>query len=337
MPRRPLLLSVLLGCLVAAAATAQDSVATGTPGESVIVWRLSDDGDWLAAVPSSDAPAAGPELLLAPLLPQPYALGAQATAGIAGAVAINLGSGNQVALGGERRVWLSAANPGAAPPWCDGLSPLMSMSGLPNDCLAPSAGSDPFPRLTRDQAILSMSTPALELGLTYGVSEGTPWEARGTPSALWMADDRALFDPGSRLLWIGTGPGQDLALTGTWRIAPNAALDVGAGVGQWSVYPTPGALPLEFDQAALRLGMSYGAFSGGIIGRVVRPAGGTAQGQFSGLDLAVSWRTPWEGELSFGARNLLSRGSDSLLPDPSAATLDEATARTPYVRYRQDL
>ena len=95
--------------------------------------------------------------------------------------------------------------------------------------------------------------------------------------------------------------------------------------------------PENVGHLALRqFGLRYGRFSGGITGRVVRPSTPNALGEFSGIDIGVAWRTPWQGEFALGARNVLSRGGETLLPDPDAS-LEEATARTPYVRYKQDL
>ncbi|MNC94720.1 hypothetical protein D3C83_116410 [compost metagenome] len=50
----------------------------------------------------------------------------------------------------------------------------------------------------------------------------------------------------------------------------------------------------------------------------------------------MSWRTPWRGELSFGARNLVTGGDEPLLPDPGVSARDDRRQRTPYIEYRQD-
>ena len=74
--------------------------------------------------------------------------------------------------------------------------------------------------------------------------------------------------------------------------------------------------------------------------RVVRAdgQGGDPAAAWTGFDLGVSWRTPWRGELSFGAENLISRGDINALPDvPPTTEADQSAARTPYVRYKQDL
>ena len=105
--------------------------------------------------------------------------------------------------------------------------------------------------------------------------------------------------------------------------------------GEYALRAT-GAPNFDVNQAAVQFGLRYGRWSGGITGRVVRPTTPNALGEFSGLDIGVSWRTPWQGEFAVGARNVISSGGDTLLPDPDAA-LEEATARAPYVRYKQDL
>ena len=110
-----------------------------------------------------------------------------------------------------------------------------------------------------------------------------------------------------------------------------------AGVGQTQV-PQLGLPTLDVDRASLGIGLSHGAFSGGLIGRVMRSVAlpGQSISPWAGLDLGVAWRTPWAGELSFGARNLLSTGDQPSLND-SQAEMELGTARTPYVQYKQDL
>ena len=57
-----------------------------------------------------------------------------------------------------------------------------------------------------------------------------------------------------------------------------------------------------------------------------------------GLDLGVSWRTPWQGELIFGAQNVLNKTPDtSQWPLPDLPAIEAPGGRIPYVRYKQDL
>ena len=75
-----------------------------------------------------------------------------------------------------------------------------------------------------------------------------------------------------------------------------------------------------------------GSLSGNITGRLnnpLQPLPGTLQ-RWTSIDLGVTWRTPWQGELSVGAQNLWST------PSPPGDEAD-AQARVPYVQYHQDL
>ena len=56
------------------------------------------------------------------------------------------------------------------------------------------------------------------------------------------------------------------------------------------------------------------------------------------MDLNVTWVTPWDGELSFGARNITdedpSISSDGSYDDTTVLTLYDVAGRTPYVSYK---
>ncbi len=47
----------------------------------------------------------------------------------------------------------------------------------------------------------------------------------------------------------------------------------------------------------------------------------------------VTWRTPWSGQLTIGAENVVTRGKNPFAPRNEST--DEGTV--PYVRYEQDL
>jgi hypothetical protein len=98
---------------------------------------------------------------------------------------------------------------------------------------------------------------------------------------------------------------------------------------------TAGADP-GFDQQALSLGLSRGHWSGGVTGRITRPrpALGSAT-EIESLDLELTWLTPWQGELRFGAENLLVRDAERQPAQPQVRP-SQVPARTPFVRYRQD-
>lgn len=94
--------------------------------------------------------------------------------------------------------------------------------------------------------------------------------------------------------------------------------------------------PMRWDSTTVTLGVGFRGVSGRLTGRLIElPAG---QGNVSGLDLGFSWRTPWQGELSFGAQNLLNQApKTSKWPLSELPALEAPGGRTPYVRYKQDL
>lgn len=98
------------------------------------------------------------------------------------------------------------------------------------------------------------------------------------------------------------------------------------------------ASPMEFPALADRwssksiaVGGGYGAFGASIVGHVVDTPG---QPQWEALGLGLTWRTPWSGQLTVGADNVITRGRNpfSISAD---STAQEGTV--PYVRYQQDL
>lgn len=288
--------------------------------EPSVVWRLSPDGDWLAAVRADAQATSDGALLLAPAQPQP-------SAQIVGLVPLE--PTRRVQAG----VSLSAeAGDAAAPTFCSGLAGVMGVVPPGSDCA--SFGDSPLPRFDRAQSgVLWSATPSFSAALNYGVSEQT---AGGDAAQFgnWSLD--SAIGAGSLFPIPGVaGTGRDVSLAGQWHVSPSASLVLSGSIGEYALR-APGLGPFDVNQAALQFGLRYGRFTGGITGRVVRPTAPNALGEFSGLDIGVTWRTPWQGEFAVGARNVISSGGDTLLPDPDAA-LEDATARTPYVRYKQDL
>ena len=82
---------------------------------------------------------------------------------------------------------------------------------------------------------------------------------------------------------------------------------------------------------SLSIGGGYGNFGASIVGHVVETPG---QPKWEGLGLGLTWRTPWSGQLTVGADNLVTRGRNPFAPNINGRT-DEGTV--PYIRYEQDL
>lgn len=131
----------------------------------------------------------------------------------------------------------------------------------------------------------------------------------------------------------------DIAARSQISILPDTRLDLGASRGRVHFLPSAGLLGSDdLDQTTISLGLEHGTVSGTIVGRTLQPAlpGGSLEPsqRWSGIDLGVSVRLPWQGELSFGAQNVWSSGRQPLL-NPQDVGPDQA--RVPYVQYHQEL
>ena len=130
-----------------------------------------------------------------------------------------------------------------------------------------------------------------------------------------------------------------LSALGHWRTEGLASIDFGASLSRYQL-SAPNAAPLtSLNQAAVTFGLRHGSFSGVVTGHVLGPGDSfsSTAGRWAGLDIGFSWRTPWQGELTFGTQNLFSSGSLPSLTDPSSHEVESNQARVPYVQYHQDL
>lgn len=161
------------------------------------------------------------------------------------------------------------------------------------------------------QALPDLSAPAPLLGAT--LVPGLP-DLTGARLVSQGIGVRGLFDLGSQR-WLSIAGSHNRS-----RLDPG--LLGGDVLRQW-------------DSSALSVGLGQGNLYGELTGHVSDVPGSDAF--WGGLDLGISWRMPWQAELTFGARNLISRGSNPWLVDDAGDPLDEAESRVPYVRYHQDL
>lgn len=140
-------------------------------------------------------------------------------------------------------------------------------------------------------------------------------------------------------LWFRNSTSTSLNARGQVNVAPNTNLDLGASVGRVRFLPGSGLTGDDsLDQTTLSLGIQHGAVRGAIVGHVLEPnLPGAALDQnqrWSGVDLGISVRLPWRGELNFGAQNVWTSGRAPLLFGHGAMP-DQG--RVPYVQYHQDL
>ena len=101
-------------------------------------------------------------------------------------------------------------------------------------------------------------------------------------------------------------------------LSPAAAQASGLDLDRWT-------------SKSLEVGGGFGNFGASIVGHVVDTPG---QPKWEGLGLGVTWRTPWSGELSVGADNVITRGKNPFAPEGANG---EEEGTVPYVRYEQDL
>jgi hypothetical protein len=225
----------------------------------------------------------------------------------------------------EQRNWLSNTACQAAQP------------GIGNSaCLGNAPRAD-----TRGGEIgAGFANGAVKLDLSVGQSRtsdiaGTVNKAANLPRVLPSGAGVSIAAP----LLFPDSTATDLSAHGQIRILPDTRLDLGASRGHVHFLPNTGLVGSDdLNQTTLSLGIEHGPVSGAIVGRVLEPAlPGAAldsSQRWSGIDLGVSVRLPWQGELSFGAQNVWSSGKQPLL-NPQDVSPDQA--RVPYVQYHQEL
>ncbi|WP_425599669.1 hypothetical protein [Pseudoxanthomonas winnipegensis] len=165
-------------------------------------------------------------------------------------------------------------------------------------------------------ATTSLSRPGGKVGLSLGSGHDT------LPA--WMTGN-------------GVSPGRfeqnDLAVFGQKNLGREGFVTIGGTVAHAKLVPASEltSVPDQWTSRSLSLGGGYGAFSGSIIGRVVDAPG--QPGKWEGLGVGVTWRTPWSGQLTVGAENIVTSGKNPFAPNSPIG--DDGTV--PYVRYEQDL
>lgn len=124
-----------------------------------------------------------------------------------------------------------------------------------------------------------------------------------------------------------------LTVYGQKNIGREATVSIGGSLARARLIPAgdvPG-LADRWSTKSLSIGAGVGNFDANIIGRVVDTP--NRAGRWEGLDVGLTWRTPWSGQLTVGAENVVTRGKNPFSTGP--ADKDEGTV--PYVRYEQDL
>ena len=180
-----------------------------------------------------------------------------------------------------------------------------------------------------------------EVGATYNAGRYSLGLSVGTDSVPGNASLPRLL-PGA-VPGVNGLPGFDgstqLNAHGRLALDAKSGIDLGASVGRVRLLPGNLMGINALDQKAVSFGVDSGPLSGSIVGRTMQPqagvpgAGYNPDRRWSSIDLGVTWRLPWQGQLSIGAQNLWSSGNS--VNTPAGPEPDQS--RTPYVQYHQDL
>lgn len=290
----------------------------GTGGQVIPLWA-SDDGRLLAVVGMTQRSGA-------PILPPSPAFGGISDLRIIDATDL-FSAGLRWRSGHGLRADMLVGVPSG------GATPTYSVLGCAaSDC---AVQSDAPERIVGTLGAGWTSSGERPFDLSFGLS----WLESG--QAGYRIDPLSgVGDTAFTLLAIDSGPyrlesSRMLSARAGWQLDAGV-LDLSAGLGRSNVEPlwfgVPGSA-IELDQASLGLGLASGSLRGSIVGHVISADAPVLLGvrRWAGIDLGLSWRTPWRGEVSFGAQNLWSAPIDA----PREA--EPANARMPYVQYRQDL
>lgn len=203
---------------------------------------------------------------------------------------------------------------------CDrhsGLAPAMAQ--LANNCvLAALEPGRPGAALSRrTTAGVSLVRGANRVGVTFGSGHDV------LPS--WVAPGQI---GGARYSQ------NDFSLFAERAISREGFVSVGGTVARARLVPVSDVPRLadQWNSRSISIGGGYGAFSANIVGRVVNVPG--ESDVWKGLGLGLTWRTPWNGQLTVGADHVITRGKN---PFSLKGGDQPEDGTVPYVRYQQDL
>jgi hypothetical protein len=142
--------------------------------------------------------------------------------------------------------------------------------------------------------------------------------------------------PSSSTLTLLNGAGSQTGLSLGTALQSNLGqfgLDLSLAKTPLSPFSTQAARTSVLNESQLSFSWLTGSLSTQLSSRLNQVNGKS----WGGLDLGLTWRTPWQGALSFGARNVVVSGKPPTYLDPERAIDAVETDRVPYIRYEQDL
>lgn len=193
-----------------------------------------------------------------------------------------------------------------------------ALGNLPNNCMLATLGDklgDDNHGARRASATAAFSRRGGKLGVTAGSGRDTlpGWLVPGSPRNQVDVNDLTVF--------------------AQKNLRSEGFVSIAGTVAKARLVPASEAAPDLADRwssKSVTVGGGYGAFGASVVGHVVDTPG---QPAFGGVGLGLTWRTPWSGQLTVGADNVVTRGKNPF----SARGSDDAEGTVPYVRYEQDL
>lgn len=182
-------------------------------------------------------------------------------------------------------------------------------------------------RLGPDLASLGVQAD-YRLGSTV-LSLGVEQTRYGPDTPRWLAPGNWQLAPLNGM----RGFSQDSVLVNSRFQTQVGTFDLGMQLAQTDLGPLLGE---QLNQGRFSISWLHGNLGGALSARAQRLDRPDAD-FWGGIDLGLIWRTPWNGLLSIGARNLISGGRPPAALDPEVAPLTDSEERIPYVRYEQDL
>jgi hypothetical protein len=172
--------------------------------------------------------------------------------------------------------------------------------------------------------------------LTAGVSD-TPaiWVLPGTIASPGLTGS-ALRSPAVPMAPVVGALAQERARTVS--LGGELDLDDQTRIGMALAMSRLPGLEQGLDIGRVQFSVGYGNFSADMATRMMRRGLESVSPWWAGVDLGVSWKTPWSGIISLGAHNIVTHGEPPSYADPALAPVSESDRfiRTPYVRYEQD-
>ncbi len=193
----------------------------------------------------------------------------------------------------------------------------------------------------------SLSREVSGLGSNNCILSSLTPSARKQDFSAYFANGKAKLGLGARTSNTSNLPGwmtgtpanqavkqNDLAFFAERNVGSSGIVSIAGTTAKAKLVPAA-AMPVladEWNTQSLRLSGGYGGFRADVVGRVVTVAG---QPAYEGVDLGVTWRTPWSGQLSVGAENVITNGKNPFSVKQGSKSKQEGAV--PYVRYKQDL